>query len=392
MQQPRTRGSRSTAAGNYLREPISGAPLPAVILAALIFDWAATPSAGAARIFFGLAALGALLILRAPRWVCYFVLWLILLAYTSLWVFTIANGPQDSQSDRDEAVEIATQAFLDGRNPWSQTTQLNTPISTGPASILLSLPAVWLFHRINELTFAFYLLFFGYLCAVDIGHRNNSFLLLGLVFIAGWLGFRHTLYWSLDELYYPFVVLAAGWVFIERDWLVAAGGCLAFAICARLSYGFPVFAFVCWYVNSHHYSRRGLSRLLLGVFLGSSLIIAPFVVTGGADFFRHNPLTTTGGLLLATAWPDTNDIFRALNLASGMLGSTAASAVKVALSLGGIYLLSRMYRTQLHPFWIISLGALAANAMVFRAGLYQDYALFFVVPAFMGIAHSERGA
>src|SRR5262245_36018237 len=98
----------------YLRERLRPGVLVVLLLLAMAYPFAASAEHGA--VFVGLCALGGLLIARAPRWLCYAAMTAVLIVLVAQYVFVISNGPHDGQSDRDEAVELATQAFVAGDN------------------------------------------------------------------------------------------------------------------------------------------------------------------------------------------------------------------------------------------------------------------------------------
>ena len=374
----------------YLRRRMTPTPLQVLLLLSALYFLAAEEQF--AWVFVSLLALGVTVFLRAPRWACYGVLSVSLLLLIARFVFQISTGPQDAGSDRDEAVEIGAQALLGGQNPWAQTTHRLSPITSGPASIIFALPWVWVFHRINELTFVSYVALFTLLFAGDVRCQNNTFLALGLFFLAGFFGFHHTLYWSLDELYYAYAALVAAWIVLQRRWLVGAGVCLACAIGSRASYVFPVFALLCWYWYGRRPSARDLARLGAGALLGFLLIAAPFWLVASSDLRAHNPLIAAGSLL-ETAWPDTNPLFRGLNLVARLVGPPAMNVLKLGASFAVIWYASlRLQRVDLpHPFWHVCLGGFLADMSVYRAGLQNDYVLFFVIPAFIAIAYSGAG-
>lgn len=380
--------SRSDRAA-YLRERLRPTPLVVLLLLAMAYPFAAGETQ--ATVFVALCALAGLLIARAPRWACYAAMSVVLLVLVWEYVFIISTGPQDSQSDRDEAVEIAAQGFLAGANPWAHPTQLKTPISTGPASVLIALPSVLATRQINAASFLFYILFFAMLCAADLSYRNDTFLALGLLFTSGFLGFQHALYWSLDELVWAYLVLALGWWLLETGSAMSAGACLAFALCSRVSYGFPVFAFLCWYWFSPR-PRHVLVRVAAGAVLGTVLIVAPFLVIGGRDLLTHNPFFVAGNKSTAQ-WPSTNPIFRALNASLGSIGPGPDAVIKTVLALAAIWYGSRRLGSSgpAHPFWHMCFAALAADFLVYPAVLSDDYTLFFAVPAFMAIALTPHG-
>ena len=381
--------ARDPALG-YLRSAVAATPLQALLLLTALYFLAAT--AAYAWVFIGVLGLGLVVFLGAPRWVCYAILGVALLLLLATFVFQISNGPQDRDSDRDEAVEIAAQALLDGQNPWARTTQRSTPITTGPASIILALPSVWWFHRVNELTFVLYIAFFAFLLAGDLRCENDTFLSLGLFFLAGFFDFHHTLYWSLDELYYAYVALVLAWIAVRRRWFATAGACLAFAVGSRASYVLPVFGFVCWYWFSRPASAGALLVLGCGALVGLLLIVAPFWLVAGRGLPGNNMLGAAWGLL-QTGWPETNPLFRGLDHLRDLIGATAMGALKLAASFAVIWFASlHLRRLELpHPFWHLCLGGFLATVAVYRAGLEGDYVLCFVIPAFMAIAYSSAG-
>ena len=373
----------------YLRERVRPTALVVLLMLAMAYPFAA--SAEQSALFLALCGLGALLAVRAPRWVCYVAMAVALLVLVSEYVFVISTGPQDSQSDRNEAVELAAQAFLAGTNPWARPTQLGTPISTGPASVLVALPAVLVTHKINTMSFAFYMMLFALLLAADLRHRNETFLPLGLFFTSGFLGFQHAMYWSLDELAWAYLALALGWRLLDQGWPMGAGACMAFALCSRASYGFPVFAFLCWWAYGTN-PRRDLVRIAAGAALGALLMITPFFLIGGRDLLTHNPLTVTEHKLTAP-WPDTNPIFRALNVTVGALGQGPAGLAKIAFALAVIWYLAKRLGSASppHPFWHMCFAAFMASFLVYPAHLADDYTLFFAVPALLAVALSPHG-
>ena len=370
----------------YLRAPMAPAPLVALLLLLALFWLAAKAYTGVA--FLGIVALAVAAFLRAPRWSCYALLAATLLVVTTISVFQVSTGGQDPRSTRDDAVEIAAHSLLAGDNPWTAA-KISVPITTGPASILLALPWVALFGRVNELTFVFYVLFFAFLLAGDLRYRNGTFLPLGLFICLGEFGFEHTRYWSLEELYWPYAALGLAWVLVGRGALVAAGACLGFAVCARVSYAFPVFGFLCWYTRGGRGSVSGLVRLGIGAVAGTAVVLAPFVIVAGWTLLTANPLAWAI-FLSAGSWPDTNLVFRLLNRAADVAGPVLFSRLKSLLALALMWLgAERLRRADLlHPFWHLALGGFVADLLVYRVDVLNDYVLFFVVPAFMAIAHS----
>lgn len=389
MRERTASGAPRAAVSDYLVTRYRAGALTILLLLAIFYPFAA--KGAPPSVFAALCVVGACLAMRAPRWACYAALVVALLLLVSDYVFTIAVGAQDSQSDRDEAVELAAESLLAGANPWANPTPLNTPITTGPASVLLALPSVLTTHHVDAVSWLFYGLFLTLLCAADLQRRNDTFMPLGLFFLSGFLGIQHALYWSLDELAWAYLVLVGAWWLRTNGWPMGAGACLAFALCSRASYGFPVFAFLCW---DRYRADGGRDRLRLatGAALAAALIAAPFVIVARADLIAHNPFTVAGHML-AAPWPDTNVVFRALNASLGWLGPVPLAIVKGTLPLLAIWYGAWQIRRDApaHPFWHMTFAALLADLLVYPTQLSDDYALFFSVPAFFAVAYSARG-
>jgi hypothetical protein len=192
--------------------------VPLILLFALLYELLAGKSSidGIPKGYFSLLAYVLLfcliaLFLKLPRWIPYFAIILAIIIHVFYFTQIIAKFDQDANSTRDDAVEMTTKAFLRGENPWNNMPELGVQATTGPASILLAMPFVMIFGEINLLTFLFWVLIFAISLVGDIQNKNNSFPILSLLFITGIFGFSHTLFWSLDELYFPFwhVAIAA---------------------------------------------------------------------------------------------------------------------------------------------------------------------------------------
>lgn len=334
---------------------------------------------------------GVLQLIRAPRWAGYACLWLGLLVFLVVFLFDLSTGPIDPNSDRDDQVEIGEQMLLDGQNPWSRPLPSGNANSAGPSSFLIAAPWVALFGRINEMTFVFYLLLFAFLMVGDVTRQNDAFPLFPLFVLCGLFGFTHTLLMGLEELYFGFLILALAWVLVGRNRLMAAGACLAIVVAGRLSYAFPAFAFLSWYLYSRHVSRSGLLRLVIGGSLGLVAVMAPYVLLFRADLIRYNPWIYAVALLEGR-WPKTNPVFRLLNGVEALLGPGPGKIVVVLACLGLLLLVARsLSRLALdHPFWHVCLGGFIANMVAYLDPLLLDYILFFVIPGFMAIAFSGR--
>jgi hypothetical protein len=254
---------------------------------------------------------------------------------------------------------------------------------------LLAAPAVALLGRVNEVSLAFAVAFVGFLLAADVRRRNATFVPLALLVLCGPFGFRHTLYWSLEELYWAYAAMVLAWLLVERRSPVGAGACLAFAVCSRASYAFPVFAFLCWWGLERRPGTGDVVRLVAGGVAGTALLVAPFLLAGGSEFLTHNAFTAAVDLLGRTA-EEANVLFAWTNRVSAALGP-AAAALRVVVALAAIWLASLWLSrgSSRSPFWHVAIGAFVANFLVHRGNLAPDYALFFAIPAFMAAALSN---
>ncbi len=129
----------------------------------------------------------------------------------------------------------------------------------------------------------------------------------------------------------------------------------------------------------------------LGFVLGSILILLPFVVVGGKDFWVNNPWQLAFDFS-GSSWPDTNFIFRALNQFSVEIGDSAMRWVKLVLTLSILVgVAGALHRIKVqHPFWHIALGAFLAHTLVWLPGQHsEDYALAYILPSFLAIASTR---
>lgn len=324
-----------------------------------------------------------------PRWAVYGLVLAALVVYLFAFVHRVANGEQDALSTRDAAVEVTAQALLRGENAWNASPGVG--VTTGPTSILLALPFVAVFGQINWLTFGFWLAFFGVLLAWDIQYRNGTWPMLALLFITGLMDFEHTLYWSLDELYYPLLSLAAAYLCARRDQWGPTGALLAAALLSRPSYAFLLVGFGLWVLFAFPFQWKRLAWLAAGFGVGSGLILLPFVVIGGKDLWVNNPWTFAFEFSGA-AWLDSNFIFRALNQLNIQVGPGLMRWVKLGLTLAPLVGLAWALRRRgvTHPFWHIAVGAFLAHTLFWLPGQWpKDYSLIFVLPAMFAIALSR---
>lgn len=261
-------------------------------------------------------------------------------------------------------------------------------VTTGPTSILLAVPFVGAFGQINWLTFIFWALFFLFLLACDVYLRNNSWATFVLVFVLGLFDIDHTLYLSLEELYYPILYLALAYALTTRRQWWWIGALLAASVLSRPSYLFLLLGFGLWYVFSLSFNWREVMQMGLGFVLGGVIILLPFVVIGGGDLWANNPWRYAVNFSGAT-WPETNFIFSSLNQLNAQIGADVMRWVKLGLTLlllTGIAWGLRRANVR-HPFWHITAGAFIAHILVWLpAHLPKDYSLIFVLPAMLAIA------
>jgi hypothetical protein len=333
----------------------------------------------------------AALVFRLPRWVVYLTLSTLLLIHIAFYTFEISRLEQDRASTRDAAVELSAQAFLRRENPWSHV-QLNVPVSTGPASVLLALPFVALFGNINALTFIFWVAFLLILLVADLQRGNRTFPLLALLSVSGIFGFRHTLYWSLEELYFPILLFAFAYLCLQRNGFLLAGALLFTTAMFRLNYVFLIIAFLLWYFYHCSTPLKGLIWMTLGGILASLLVLAPFIIVAGKEFVHQNPFLFALKASGSTDWTPNNPIFISLRLLSRLVGSRAMRLVKLLLIVPPLMWFSWKAPDLDHPFWHLTLAALLTLLFAwFPSSLPTDYELFLILPAFLGIAFSDRG-
>ena len=368
----------------YLLEPARLAPVSVLLLALFAFEnlKATGPDS---LILTGVLLVAGLHLLRLPRWLTYGVSLAGLIGLFGFYVFVDAQGPQDSFSDRNEAVEIAARAALHGENPWSSRSVLGLPITTGPSSILTALPFVKATGRINTLTFGYWMLFLGLLLAGDLLRRNASFVLLGLLLLSPWTGFLHTLHWSLDELYYAAILLPVLWLLLERRWLVWAGALMGFMLFSRLVYAYGLAGVGLWWLGQHRDNWKALWRIAAGagLYLAATLFI--FYLIGGhafltANFWKNSQMT---GLV-----SDANWLAASLSWLRNLTQPPLAYLL-VCLLLAPASLLLRRVR---HPFYHFALGVFLACTVAFAPPAPADYALLFVIPLCYAIAFRETPA
>lgn len=332
---------------------------------------------------------GTCVVFRQPRWIVY--LWLFLALIIRLVVFTliISKQDQDSLSTRDAAVEVTAQAMLRGENAWNANPGVG--VTTGPTSILLALPFVALLGEINWLTFGFWLTLFSILLWADVKLKNNTWPTLVMFFITGEWYFEHTLFWSLDELYFPMIYLIAGyWLALRQKWFWV-GVMLTASVLTRPSYIFLILGFGLWQLFNNQFTRRNLLQQTLGAVIGAIIIISPFIVIGGADFWINNPWRFAFDFSGA-AWPNTNILFQTLNQLNSEVGPQMMRLIKLGVTILILAIFSIGFKRRFlhHPFWHIMISSLLAHTIVWLPAQWApDYALMIILPAVIAIALSR---
>lgn len=372
----------------YLKSPVKQYGLVALLNISGIYLFLTNPAPYPYSIYvtllLGLIIVG--LLGHRPRWIIYLLSFLAITIHLYSYIHIVANGEQDPYSTRDMAVEVTAQAFMRAENAWN--VDPGVQVSTGPTSILIALPFVRIFNQINWLTFLFWVLFFLVLLKYDVKNQNNTWLILILISLLGWLDIEHTLYWSLEELYYPILYLAFAYLLVENKRWFWTGILLAAAVLTRVNYIFLVIGFIGWYICSDDFNWKQSLKMDSGFLVGFILILLPFIIIGGQDLISNNPWQFALSFSEAD-YPASNIIFRALNRISNLIGSGLMQVVKLGLSLlfmaGVTWILRRLKIT--HPFWHITAAAFIAHTLVWLpAHLPKDYTLMIVLPAMIAVA------
>lgn len=382
-------GTTDSDPKDYLRSPITSFEWTALLLGAAIYQTLTNPTpapSAPAVLFLEVFAIGAVLA-RRSRSVVYSLLAIALALHVIAYVQIVADGAHDPQSTRDTAVELGAAAFLRGENPWS--VPLGVPLTTGPVSILLAVPFVAVFGEINWLSCGFWFALFGLLLWFDVRSESSTWPALVVLFLLGVLDFDYTLYWSLEEFYYPVVYLAVAYGLATRSRWMGVGACLAAAVLTRPNYLLQALAFAWWCAQKDAPGRwRQLALIAVGFILASALILAPFVWIGGGQFVADNPWCTALQFS-AGAWPDFNPLYRGLNELAANFGIAAAQALKLSIALGAIVAATATLRSVAHPFWHLAIVGLIAHTFVWVPPwphAAKDYSLIFVLPAMFGVA------
>lgn len=364
----------------YLLEPASLHPLGVALL--LLFAYSKFKSGPPHG--WVIAALPLLVLLLATgvsRRILYAALSCAMALFIGWHVFVDAQGERDASSDRDDAVESATTAFLSGSNAWSQTSVLGLKITTGPSSVLLAIPSVGLTGSVNTLTFLAWMLFLGLLLYGDVAGRNKMFPVLCILIVMPLSGFVHTMRWGLDELYYAAIASPFLWFAMTRGRPALAGAIGGFMVLSRLSYAPAVFAAGLWWLLAGRRTLRDILRLTIGGLLFVGIVIAIFRAVGGSDFAQENFLTNSAVKRLSDG-----DNLVAASLASLLkaLPFRAVTSNLVVLVLSALAALG--LRKAPHPFYAMSVGLFLAHTIAFSPKYPMDYQLTFLIPALYAVA------
>ena len=228
--------------------------------------------------------------LKFPRWVLYVLLIIMVFVQVAYFTQIISKLDHDEFSTRDAAVEMTTQAFLQGENPWNNVLELGVPATTGVASILFALPTILVFGEINWLAFFFWCVFFIILLIGDIQERNNTFPILVMLFVIGIFGFTHTLFWGLEEFYFPYLFVVFAYWSIIRSRYILSGILLTIAVLFRFNYVFIILGFLIWYSINKEFSIRIFLKIGVGAIISTIIIFNTFYSCRWKRFLGAQPL------------------------------------------------------------------------------------------------------
>lgn len=381
-----------TSAASYLRERSRLPPLAVFALLYASFEALVWHTPHASWALTALVTAGIAATFAAPRWTVYLALAVVFVLVTSDRAES-ARGPQDRDSDRDEAAEQATSRLLHRQNPWSLTTKLNSPITTGPGTIILALPSVRATGKIDGLSFAFWLAMAALFLAGDLGQRNGAFPTLLLLYVIGELNLAFGQYWSHEELAYGVPLLALAWYATTRRWFVAAGALVAYAIAVRLSYAYVAVGLFGWLLFQRRTTWPQLLRMAAGaVATWVTLALLFWLVLRGHLF-------DAGPFAIATAkatqgWPPDNVFYRFFGATLGRLPPQLSMVTRTALAMAAVLVPAwwRRRTPAAHPFWYLAGGQLAAFTLVsaLPTRFANDYVMPLVLLGFLGVAFAPK--
>jgi len=325
--------------------------------------------------------------LKFPRWTLYVLLLLMVLIQVVYFTQIISKLDHDEFSTRDTAVEMTTQAFLQGKNPWNNVLELGVPATTGAASILFALPTILTFGEINWLAFFFWCIFFIILVIGDIQEKNNTFPILVMLFVIGIFGFTHTLYWSLEEFYFPYLFVMFAYWSIIRCRYILSGILLAIPVLFRVNYVFILLGFLMWYSINKEFSVKIFLKIGFGAIIATITILTPFILVGGREFLEYNPFTFAFAMSGLANWPANNVLFQLLNFMGRNVGEDWLRIIKLVIVVVLMSVASLNLRRLHHPFIHITIAAfLSITVAWISPGLANDYILFIIIPAFIAIS------
>jgi hypothetical protein len=315
--------------------------------------------------------------------------WLVIVLYHA--VFISSNLSQDFGSDRDDAVEIASHSFLNGNNPWESGSQLKNPITTGPTSILVSIPTVALTDKINSLTFLFWLAFWGILIVGDIFYTNDSFTLLFLIFLLPYFKFQHTIFYSLEEIYYAMVLFPFLWMMLKKQFLFLAGVVFSIIILSRLSYVFLCAGLFFWWIIQNKYYTKDYLKIILGFIGGVLLILTPFIIISGKSFFETNFIINS--FIDTTDLKGYNPVLTYIQGMSPLIDKWMGKIILSVFILILIFLFSLILskNKEANPFWNISFAAFLIFTTIFTPFFSSgDYILSMIIPLFFAVSFNSK--
>jgi hypothetical protein len=367
---------------SYLWRPVSMSPFVVLFLFLYLYN---NLNAGGIQgvILLSIVMVVASLLMRLPRWFVYGVVVLGMTLLIHHFVFVDARR-DDRGSDRNEAVEIGAKALLRCENPWNEKSILNLPITTGPSSMVLAIPAVYFTGTIIPLSFMAWVVFLAFLLAGDIAYRNNTFLAMCLIMLFPWMGFIHTWHWALDELYYAAMLSPLVWLALRHRQFLVAGCVCGFMLFSRLSYAFAILPVGLWWLMSERRRARECMLLIAGGISYCLFMLIVLYMIGGHDFLHANFFLNSqiGSLSDHSNWL-THSLTVALSvLPRGNVGSAVVISVIVLIASIGM-------RAIPHPFFHIAIGLLLAHTIGFSPGYANDYILVLVIPAMYGVAFSN---
>ena len=325
--------------------------------------------------------------LKFPRWTLYVLLLLMVFVQVAYFTQIISKLDHDEFSTRDAAVEMTTQAFLQGKNPWNNVLELGVPATTGAASILFALPTILAFGEINWLAFFFWCVFFLILLIGDIQERNNTFPILVMLFVIGIFGFTHTLFWGLEEFYFPYLFVMFAYWSIIRCRYILSGILLMIAVLFRFNYVFIILGFLMWYSLNKEFSIKIFLKIGVGAIIGTIIILTPFILVGGRDFLESNPFTLAFAMSGLANWPANNVFFRLLNFLGRNVGEDWLRIIKLVIVVVLLSIASINLRRLHHPFIHITFAAfLSISVFWISPEVPNDYILLIIIPAFIAIS------